>query len=82
METLTAKFCRECGKPILVAECEPHPLQHEATGMSADRWDSDREQFYFVGWICNDCAWASAMSDDGGSIGGGVSYCYPAPKVK
>jgi hypothetical protein len=56
MTTLTRKTCRECQKSILVAEYEPHPLEKDATGMPAYRWDSDRQQDYFVGWICEECA--------------------------
>ena len=77
-EHLTRKKCRECGKSILVAEYSPHPLEHKATGMSANNWDDDRE--YFVGWICNDCAFEKAMTVGGGGMVGGcgasMSFSY------
>jgi hypothetical protein len=78
-ETLTPKRCRECGKPVMVAEYSPHPLEREATGMSATRWDADLGREYFVGWICEGCAFARVgpglpHSISGG--GGGMEFHY------
>lgn len=63
MATLTDKTCRECKKPILVCEYSPHELAELATGIAANVRDEDDE--LFVGWICLDCAWASAMKKGG-----------------
>lgn len=79
-EQLHDEVCRECGCAIRVAKYSPHPLEKEATGMSASRWDGVRQDFYFVGWICNKCAFASAMREGGGSVAGGggddFEFCY------
>lgn len=48
--------CRECRDAILVASYEPHPDEEYATGMPALRWDADRLQDDFLGWICERCA--------------------------
>lgn len=70
-EHLELEVCRECKCEIMVAKYSPHPLEREATGMSASRWDGDQERDYFVGWICNECAFKSALSSDGGAVCGG-----------
>lgn len=68
--TLTKKKCRECQCPILVAEYEPHPHAEYTTGMPAYRWDSDRDQERFVGWICETCAFARVGEGLTGAISG------------
>lgn len=68
--TLAKKTCLECGKPVLVAEYTPHPDAEYATGMPATRWDADRQQEYFVGWICSDCAFARVGEGLPGSVSG------------
>jgi hypothetical protein len=72
---LTPQTCRECHKSILVAKWEPHPKGAEATGMAAYRWD-EWDDTRFVGWICNECAWNSAMTTGGGTIAGGTEFIY------
>lgn len=78
---LTAKKCRECKKEILVAEYSPHPLESESTGMPADIWDSIRDNFVCIGWICNECAFGMALVKNGGGMvsgggSGGFSFAY------
>ena len=79
---LKKETCRECGKGILVCDLSPHERAGEATGISASRWDSDRETDYFVGWICLGCALDLCNVKQQGMIaGGGVgvgewSFCY------
>ena len=67
---LAKKECLECRKLILVAEYMPHEDQEYATGMSASRWDADRQQEYFVGWICEECAFARVGEGLPGAISG------------
>lgn len=69
-ETLSRKTCRECRKRILVAESIPHPLEDDATGMPATRWDTDRGEDYFCGWICRPCAFARVGKGLPGAISG------------
>ncbi len=74
-DQLSKKHCRECKKEILVAEFAPHPKKKDATGMVARRWDSDEVgETYWVGWICNECAWR--LMREGGSIGGFDEFIY------
>lgn len=68
--TLARKRCRECDRWILVSEYHPHPDEEYATGCSAHRWDGDRRQDEFVGWICHDCAFARVGEGLPGSISG------------
>ena len=62
--------CCECHKPILVAPYFPHPENRHATGMPANRWDADRQEEHFVGYICNDCAFARVGVGLSGSMAG------------
>lgn len=69
---LEDKVCRECKKAIRVCAYSPHDLAGEATGIAATRWDGDRGDDYFVGWICLDCAWKEANTVGGkGAISAG-----------
>lgn len=68
--TLKKTVCRECRKQILVAEYMPHPDEEYATGMPASRWDPDRLQDYFVGWICEACAFGRIGEGLPGSVSG------------
>jgi hypothetical protein len=54
-DRLSPDKCRECGKSIMVARYSPHALESEATGVAAEQWDADTQQFYHVGYICGDC---------------------------
>lgn len=68
--TLKKTTCRECHKPILVADYTPHPDEQYATGMSATRWDDDAQEEYFVGWICETCAFERVGEGKPGAISG------------
>lgn len=68
--TLQKTLCRECRQHILVAPYTPHPDQEYATGMPAMRWDSDRQQDRFAGWICEPCAFARVGEGLPGAISG------------
>ena len=70
MTTLSQQTCRECGCAILVSSYHPHPDEEYTTGCSAHRWDGDRQQDYFVGWICHDCAFSMVGEGLPGSISG------------
>lgn len=68
--TLKKTVCRECGSAILVAPYTPHPDEEYATGMSAHRWDGDRMEDYFAGWICEKCAFDRVGEGLPGAISG------------
>ena len=68
--TLLKEKCRHCSGCILVAPYQPHPDNDYVTGWPAMRWDSDRDQDYFVGWICEACAFARVGEGLPGSISG------------
>lgn len=68
--TLKKADCRECHKPILVAPYFPHPDERYATGMPASRWDRDLMEDYFVGWICEACAFDRVGEGLPGAISG------------
>jgi hypothetical protein len=68
--SLAERRCRECGSPILVALYMPHPDAEYTTGMPATRWDADAQEEYFVGWICEACAFARVGEGLPGSISG------------
>jgi hypothetical protein len=70
MTTLQQESCCECGCAILVTPYTPHPEAEYATGMPAMSWDSDRMEDYFVGWICEDCAFARVGEGLPGAISG------------
>lgn len=67
---LTKARCRECCKSIMVARSTPDDDADMATGMPANRWGGDRQRDYFVGWICNGCAFARVGDGLPGAISG------------
>lgn len=68
--TLKKEKCCECKGVILVAPFSPHPDAIHATGMPATRWDADRQEEYFVGWICEKCAFERVGENLPGAISG------------
>lgn len=70
LTTLKKEKCRECKCPVLVAPYEPHPHEEYTTGMPASRWDADRGEDYFVGWICEACAFSRVGEGLPGAISG------------
>lgn len=73
-QTLSEETCRECQKAILVAEYEPHPLEHSATGIAAYIWDEYDTKF--VGWICWDCAVSRVQPGQHGTLAGLTQFIY------
>jgi len=53
---LSPETCRECGRDILVCRVVPDRDARKATGIDAQRWNQDTDQWEFVGWICWQCA--------------------------
>lgn len=70
MTSLRKATCRECRSAILVAPYLPHPDQEYTTGMPAHRWDYDRSEEHFVGYVCEKCAFALVGEGKPGSISG------------
>jgi len=68
--TLRQERCRECSARILVAPYYPHPDVEYVTGFPATVWDSERQDEAFVGWICEDCAFARVSEGLPGALSG------------